>query len=277
MDCPPGRLVGALGRRSERAGRNHPRAVPRVSMLLALLTDIHANREALEACLAHARLLKAERMIFLGDYVGYGADPVWVVETVMDLVGRGAIALLGNHDDAIDGSDADMNSLAREAIAWTRDQLAPQHRAFLSGLPLTWKEGGALYVHANGYAPRGWDYILGPFEAMLNMTRTRMALTFCGHVHVPMLYHLASTGTIGEFTPLPGIDIPLLPSHEWLAVIGAVGQPRDGIPAANYALFDTDTRVLRYLRVPYDVRKAASKVRAAGLPERLALRLELGC
>lgn len=245
-------------------------------MLLALLTDVHANREALESCLAHARLLKAERTIFLGDYVGYGADPVWVVETVMDLVDRGAIALLGNHDDAIDGSDTNMNSLAREAIAWTRDQLGPQHRAFLAGLPLTWEEGGALYVHANGYAPRGWDYVLGPIEAMRHITRTGKALTFCGHVHVPMLYHLAPTGTIGECTPLPGIDIPLLPSHDWLAVIGAVGQPRDGIPAANYALFDTDRRVLRYLRVPYDVRKAASKVRAVGLPEQLALRLELG-
>jgi diadenosine tetraphosphatase ApaH/serine/threonine PP2A family protein phosphatase len=245
-------------------------------MLLALLTDIHANREALEACLAHARLLKAERMIFLGDYVGYGADPVWVVETVMDLVAHGAIALLGNHDDAVDGSDANMNSLARDAIAWTREQLGPQHRKFLSRLPLTREEDDVLYVHANGYAPRGWDYISGPVEAMHHLTRTGKALSFCGHVHVSMLYHRAPTGKVGEFTPEPGADIPLLPSREWLAVIGAVGQPRDGIPAANYALFDSDRRVLRFLRVPYDVRKAASKIRAAGLPERLALRLELG-
>ena len=104
-------------------------------MLIALLTDIHGNREAFEACLAHARFLKAERLIFLGDYVGYGADPVWSVETVMELVDEGAVALLGNHDAAVDGSDADMNSLARAAIAWTRTQLRPEHRAFLSTLP----------------------------------------------------------------------------------------------------------------------------------------------
>lgn len=245
-------------------------------MLVALLTDIHANREALEACLAHARLMSAERLVFLGDYVGYGADPVWAVETVMRLVGEGAVALLGNHDAAIEGSDTDMNSLAREAIAWTRTQLGPEHRAFLARLPLTRDEGGVLYVHANGYAPRTWDYISGPIEAMRHLTRTGAWLTFCGHVHVPMLYHLSATGKIGEFVPLPGTDIPLLPSRSWVAVVGAVGQPRDGVPAANYALYDTEQRILRYLRVPYDVARAAAKVRAAGLPERLAARLEGG-
>jgi len=245
-------------------------------MRVALLTDIHANREALEACLAHARFLKADRLILLGDYVGYGADPVWAVETVRTLVEEGAVALLGNHDDAVDGFDGDMNSLAREAIAWTRQQLGPDHRAFLAGLPLTFEEGGTLYVHANGYAPRSWDYISGPIEALRHLTRTGMGLTFCGHVHVPMLYHLSSTGKIAEFTPVPGTDVPLLPSRNWVAVIGAVGQPRDGVPAANYALYDTEHRTLRFLRVPYDVRSAAAKIRAAGLPERLALRLEQG-
>lgn len=245
-------------------------------MLIALLTDIHANREALEACLAHVRLMKADRLVFLGDFVGYGADPVWVVETVMGLRDEGAVALLGNHDEAIDGSDIHMNSLARAAIAWTRRQLAPEHRTFLAGLPLTFEEGGTLYVHANGYAPGSWDYISGPIEAMRHLTRTGMGLTFCGHVHVPMLYHLSATGKIGEFAPTTGMDIPLLPSRSWVVVVGAVGQPRDGIPAANYALYDTEQRVLRFMRVPYDTAKAAAKVRAAGLPERLAQRLEQG-
>jgi diadenosine tetraphosphatase ApaH/serine/threonine PP2A family protein phosphatase len=245
-------------------------------MLIALLTDIHANREALEACLAHARLMKADRLIFLGDYVGYGADPVWVVETVKSLADKGAVALLGNHDAAIEGSDVNMNSLARDAIAWTRTQLGPEHRAFLAGRPLTFEEGGALYVHANGYAPAAWDYISGPVEAMQHLTRTGMGLTFCGHVHVPMLYHLSTTGKIGEFAPPTGADIPLLPTRSWVAVIGAVGQPRDGVPAANYALFDTEQRILRFLRVPYNAGAAAAKIRAAGLPERLAARLEQG-
>ena len=103
-------------------------------MRIGILTDIHGNREALSACLTHARLLGVDRLIFLGDYVGYGADPVWVVETIMRLVEGGAVALLGNHDAAIDGSDEDMNTLAQEAIRWTRTRLGPDHRAFLSGL-----------------------------------------------------------------------------------------------------------------------------------------------
>src|SRR3954468_2237626 len=245
-------------------------------MLTALLTDIHGNREALSACLDHTRLMKADRLVFLGDYVGYGADPAWVLDTVMGLVGEGAVALLGNHDAAIDGSDADMNRLAREAIAWTRLQLSREHRDFLSGLPLTVEDGDALYVHANGYAPRSWDYILGPVEAARDLSRTSFRLTFCGHVHVPMLYSMSATGKVGQFAPQAGIDIPLLSTRSWLAVVGAVGQPRDGRPAANYALYDTEQRSLRYMRVPYDFAEAARKIRAADLPEPLAARLEHG-
>jgi diadenosine tetraphosphatase ApaH/serine/threonine PP2A family protein phosphatase len=245
-------------------------------MLIALLTDIHGNREALSACLAHARLMKSDRLMFLGDYVGYGADPVWVLETVMGQVQEGAVALLGNHDAAVDGPDTDMNRLAREAIAWTRTQLLPEHRAFLAGLPLSFEQDDAHFVHANGYAPQTWDYISGPIEAARNLTRTSFRLTFCGHVHVPMLYTMSSTGKVGQFAPEPGVDIPLLRSRSWLAVIGAVGQPRDGRPVANYALYDTQLQSLRFLRVPYDVMMAAQKVRAAGLPEQLALRLESG-
>jgi len=105
-------------------------------MLIAILTDIHGNREALSACLAHARLISVDRLIFLGDYVGYGADPAWVVDQVRGLVDKGAVALLGNHDAAIDGSDEDMNSVAREAIRWTRNQLGSEQRRFLADLPL---------------------------------------------------------------------------------------------------------------------------------------------
>lgn len=245
-------------------------------MLIALLTDIHGNREAFSACLAHARLLKAERLVLLGDFVGYGADPAWVVDTAMRLVEEGAVALLGNHDAAIDGSDSDMNRMAREAIAWTREQLDARHRAFLARLPLTFEHEDALYVHANGYAPRSWDYITGPVEAARSLTRTSARLTFCGHVHVPMLYSMSTTGKVGQFAPGAGIDIPLLATRSWLAVIGAVGQPRDGVPAANYALYDTQSGLLRFLRVPYDVEAAARKIRAAGLPEPLAARLERG-
>ena len=245
-------------------------------MLVAILTDIHGNREAFSACLDHARLLAADRFVFLGDYVGYGADPAWVVDTVRGLVDKGAVALRGNHDAAIDGSDADMNAIAREAIRWTRDRLDPEQRRFLAHLPLVHEEGNVLYVHANGYAPGNWDYMNGTMEAVRHFSRVEAHVTFCGHVHVPMLHHMSTTAKVGSFSPVGDNEIPLLPTRTWLAVIGAVGQPRDGVAAANYALFDTARQTLRYRRVPYDVAAAARKVREAGLPEKLALRLEQG-
>ena len=123
-------------------------------MRIAILTDIHGNREALSACLAHARLLGVDRLIFLGDYVGYGADPVWAVETVGELVAEGAVALLGNHDAAIDGSDAYMNTLAQAAIRWTRGQLGAEsfgiedddrvHQLFLPGIELGEEDAGGF-------------------------------------------------------------------------------------------------------------------------------------
>jgi diadenosine tetraphosphatase ApaH/serine/threonine PP2A family protein phosphatase len=245
-------------------------------MLIAILTDIHGNREAFEACLAHARALPVDRFILLGDYVGYGADPAWVVDVVRTLVNEGAVALLGNHDAAIDGSDEDMNSVAQEAIRWTRGQLGMEQRAFLSGLPLVHEEGSVLYAHANGYAPRLWDYITDVIEATRHLTRVDAHISFCGHVHVPMLYHMSTTAKVGSFSPVADNEIPLLATRRWLAVIGSVGQPRDGNPAANYAVFDTARQSLRYVRVPYDNATAARKVREAGLPERLARRLEEG-
>ena len=110
-----------------------------------------------------------------------------------------------------------------------------------------------------------WDYMSGPMEAIRHFTRVDAHITFCGHVHVPMLYHMSTTAKVGAFSPVANNDIPLLPTRTWLAVIGAVGQPRDGVAAANYAVFDTARQTLRYLRVPYDTATAARKVREAGL------------
>src|SRR6266542_2948627 len=100
-------------------------------MRIALLSDIHSNREALEACLAHAVRHQAERYVFLGDYVGYGADPRWVLDTVADYVARGAVAVLGNHDSAVLDGTENMNETATTAIDWTRGQLGAAHRDFI--------------------------------------------------------------------------------------------------------------------------------------------------
>ena len=245
-------------------------------MLIALMSDIHANREAFSACLAHAAGYRVDRYVFLGDYVGYGADPGWAVDIVRDHVERGAVAILGNHDEAISATDVNMNEIALAAIEWTRDQLEARQREFLARLPLTVEEQDRLYVHASAWAPGAWHYVTDAYEARQSLEATARRVTFCGHVHVPEVYHLSAKAKLGAFTPVPGADIPLLKGCRWLAVIGAVGQPRDGVPAACYALLDEESDTLTYVRVPYDIDRAAAKIRAAGLPPILASRLELG-
>jgi len=128
-------------------------------------------------------------------------------------------------------------------------------------------------VHANAFAPTQWAYITSRIDAIRSLHCTEARFTFCGHVHEPRLYHLSATGKAGEFMPVPGVPIPLSPQRQWLAIPGSAGQPRDGNPAACYAMFDTGGSVLAFHRVPYDHEAAAAKVRAAGLPERLAERL----
>jgi diadenosine tetraphosphatase ApaH/serine/threonine PP2A family protein phosphatase len=246
-------------------------------MLIALLADIHANDEALSACLAHASSRGAGQHVFLGDLVGYGADPGRVVDTIMSFVDRGGVAILGNHDAAVARAALDgMNADACKVVEWTRRRLNAAQLAFLDGLPVEVEQEGRLYVHANAWAPIEWEYVLGTFDAERSLRATRSRLTFCGHVHEPALYHMAANGRVAGFTPVPGTGIPLGQRRRWLAIPGSAGQPRDGIPAACYALFDDATGVLTYFRVPYDHLAAARKVREAGLPQRLGLRLEAG-
>ena len=246
-------------------------------MKLALVADLHANREAIAAVLAHADAQRPDRYAFLGDFVGYGADPGWVIDVVRERIAAGAVAVGGNHDAAVArGPLPSMTPVARTAVAWTRARLDAAQLAFLDTLPLTVTEGDSLLVHANAWAPAAWEYILGRADAARSMLATERRTTFCGHVHVPALYHQTSTGKTGAFTPTPGIAIPLSEQRHWLAIPGSAGQPRDGNPAACYAMFDDRERTLVFYRVPYDHERAAAKVRAAGLPQNLADRLHDG-
>lgn len=244
---------------------------------LALFADVHANREALSACLTHARRQGFDRAVFLGDLVGYCADPAWVLDEIVQLVGEGAVALLGNHDDAVvRGPQAAMHADAATAVLWTRGRLDATHLAFLTGLPPTIESGEFLLVHANAWAPRRWEYLTTADGAGRSLAATERRLTFFGHVHEPALYHRGTTGGVGAFTPAPGVAIPLVLRQRWVVNPGSVGQPRDGIPAACYAIYDCRRRLLEYHRVPFDADATARKIRAAGLPERFGARLAAG-
>lgn len=243
-------------------------------MKLALLTDLHANREALEACLEDAAACGATDYAILGDLVGYGADPEWVVDRVRALARDGAVVLKGNHDEStVRGPRPTMVDDARRVIAWTRAQLDAEQLAFLDALPLTSQRAGCGFAHANTWAPAGWEYVTSRHDAVRCLQASTARHVFIGHVHEPRLYHLAGTGKAGDFLPVPGVEIPVPAHRQWLVLPGSVGQPRDGDPAACWALYDTDTLSLCFHRVPYDHEAAAAKVREAGLPSRLADRL----
>jgi diadenosine tetraphosphatase ApaH/serine/threonine PP2A family protein phosphatase len=246
------------------------------SVLLAVFADIHANRQAFGACLDAARARGAERMICLGDYVGYGADPEWTVEAVMELVEGGAMAVRGNHDNAIATTTDSMNAEAQAAIEWTRGRLGAIQRRFLAELPLTLQEDDRLYVHSEASSPARWRYVQGTPDAARSILAASAQITFCGHIHRPALYSMSAAAKMTSFVPTSGISVQLLNGRRWLAVLGSVGQPRDGDPAASFAMFDTRSREITYCRVPYDVEAAAKRIRENGLPLWLADRLSVG-
>jgi diadenosine tetraphosphatase ApaH/serine/threonine PP2A family protein phosphatase len=251
-------------------------------MLIALLTDIHGNREAFDACYAEALSLGAEKFAYLGDLVGYGADPSYIVDRVAEDFARGALCVMGNHDlAAVQGPSDRMNAPARAAIEWTAGKLDRAQLAFLAAMPFTAtgrNEAGleTLYVHAEASAPERFIYVTGEEVAERSLNATSAQVSFCGHVHRPQLYHRAPGKPAAPFLPSAGVPTPLARSRRWLAVLGSVGQPRDGNPLAAFALHDDARGVLRFIRAPYDVDKTAQKILAAGLPAFLAERLYQG-
>lgn len=254
-------------------------------MRLALLSDIHSNRQAFDACMEHARGQGAEQFALLGDLVGYGADPGYVVQQAMALATQGAIVIGGNHDamavaDAPPGGHDSQGALG---VPWTRGQLSPDERGFLAGLPLVAQiQDKILLVHASADAPEKWRYVDNEtvaaqcLDAAVGLARA--SHVFCGHVHHQTLYFRGTGRRLMRFAPQAGVAIPVPAYRHWVATVGSVGQPRDGDMRAMYALLDTERWQLRFERVPYAFAEAAAAIRATGgaLPEAFARRLETG-
>ena len=245
-------------------------------MIIALLSDIHGNLEALQACLKHATESRAGRYAFLGDLVGYGADPQKVVDIVARYASEGAVVIKGNHDEALARTPRYMNDSVRAVINWTREKLSKEAKDFLASLPLCVREDEMCFVHGSAASPERWDYIDSPSAARRSIDAAQATYTFCGHVHDQALYFLAASGKASVFTPFQGSEIPVGRQRRWLAIVGSVGQPRDSNPAAAYAQFDTAHERITFYRVPYDHLAAAEKIRDAGLPLSIAHRVEKG-
>lgn len=254
-------------------------------MRYLIISDIHANLEALEATLEAAG--RYDRVLMLGDLIGYGADPNAVVERVRALSGMTIIR--GNHDKVGAGlEDVDnFNYVARQAIAWTSEVLTPDNRAWVADLP----QGPVIIdddLEICHGAPFDEDvYIFDDLDALRALHTARRAVCLFGHTHVPAVFQLRQRASAGssragselEFAS-PSKDgplsIPLDPDSRYLINCGAVGQPRDNDPRAAYGILDAELHTLTLMRTEYDVSAAQAKILAAGLPEVLAHRLAVG-
>ncbi len=239
-------------------------------MRYAVLSDIHANLEALVAVLADAAP-SVDALLCLGDVVGYGADPAPCVEL---LDARAATVVAGNHEHGVAGL-LDLgwfNRHARAALEWTREQLDAEHREWLGARPLVLEIGDALLVHASPRQPDEWEYLLTASDGWEAFAAFSTRLCFLGHSHCPAVWSLGSSGPTYE--PAPA-DVTLDAGRRYIINVGSVGQPRDRDRRAAYAIWDVDARHVEIRRVAYDVTTAARKILEAGLPSVLADRLKV--
>jgi predicted phosphodiesterase len=246
-------------------------------MRYLVLTDIHANLEALDACLADARARTFDHVLVLGDLIGYGADPNAVIERIREL---NPVALVrGNHDKVSSGLESadGFNAIARAAAHWTSIELTDDNRHWIARLP-----HGPVIVDADIEICHGSpvdedEYIFGHVEARSAFAAVTRPICLFGHTHYPAVFEYANgtvDGTRGAMGLAP--ELQLLPGVKYLINPGSVGQPRDGDPRTAYAIVDRPGARVELVRLDYPVKTAQDKIRLAGLPEPLAERLASG-
>jgi diadenosine tetraphosphatase ApaH/serine/threonine PP2A family protein phosphatase len=246
-------------------------------MRYLVLTDIHANLEALDTCLADARKRRFDHTVILGDLVGYGADPNAVIERIQDLA---PVAIVrGNHDKVACGLEQaeGFNTVAKSAAHWTLDVLTPSFREWLANLPEGPTEVDETIEICHG-SPFDEDaYIFDELDAVRALKVATRPLCLFGHTHYPVSFELSNDAfeTLGPATA-PDTRISMKPGSKYLINPGSVGQPRDGDPRAAYAIADTGEQRVELFRLKYPVEEAQAKIVKQGLPEVLAQRLGVG-
>ncbi len=239
-------------------------------MRYAIISDIHANFDALEAVFADIDKERVDRTVCLGDVVGYGAEPR---ECIAALRERNILTIAGNHDYAAIGKTNInyFNAYAKEATLWTRKVCTEEDKDYLRALALVEYLDDLTMVHGTLYAPELFDYILTTYDAYLSLQLLETPIAFLGHSHVPINFvweEMISFNYDREIQVRDGVKM--------LINVGSVGQPRDDNPKACYAIFDTKERVVWIRRIEYDIESAARKIREAGLPAALGERLRYG-
>lgn len=240
----------------------------------AVISDIHANKEALESVLADIASQNIQQIICLGDIVGYASSVRASLKIIRDL---GCPTVLGNHDEAaIDGlPPADFNEAAKAGVDFAAARLKPQEVEWLRSLPRKLEIDSITFAHASLADPGRWHYVLDNEDARVHFRAQVTMLAFCGHSHRPGIWwQEPRTKRIGCCI---GIGTRPIPHHGKVLVdVGSVGQPRDSDPHACYAIYDAEAQTIEFRRISYDVERVQKKIRRAKLPKFTAQRLALG-
>lgn len=236
----------------------------------AILGDIHGNLEALETVLSDASTLGVTNYACVGDIVGYNANPAECIELMRNL---NCVVVRGNHDHycSYDERLDDFHPLAAKVVDWTKGRLTAEQLHYLRTLSLSAIVDGFTLVHSTLDMPEKWGYVFDALDADASFNYQTTTLCFHGHTHLPVVYEKQSRVTRAEFN-----RIRIVMGRRYFINVGSVGQPRDGDPRAAYVVYDTRTREVELRRLKYDIAKAQQKIIDAGLPERLAKRLEIG-
>jgi predicted phosphodiesterase len=240
-------------------------------MRYAVFSDVHSNLEAFEAVLAIFEKSKIDQYIFLGDIVGYGADPT---ECIAALKGLDAACIAGNHDWACVGlTDLGFfNEAALAAVVWTQGALAEVDRSFLKSLQLIREEKDYSLVHGTLVRPEEFDYMTDGYMAAKSFYALKGNLCFVGHSHAPGVF-VEDAGSVFYKTP----DVCAIErGRRYIINDGSVGQPRDGDPRASFCIYDDKAATVEFKRVGYDIVLTQNKILKAGLPQRFAARLSQG-
>lgn len=246
-------------------------------MRYLVLSDIHANLTALEAVLAAAEN-RWDRVVCLGDLVGYGPDPNEVIDRVRTLA---SACIRGNHDKAGCGLDSaeDFNPVAKRAAEWTREQLRPENFEYLKGLPKGPLEVDSLALIHGAFRDED-EYVFAPAQALDGLLGSPAPISFFGHTHFQGGFSFRNNQLeVIQLKPGQGTGFAALriePGSRYLLNPGSVGQPRDGDPRAAFAVVDLDHSVVEFWRVPYDIEAVQTRMLNVGLPEPLVLRLSYG-
>ena len=245
-------------------------------MKYLIISDLHSNLEALSAVMAMVKRKRFDRILVLGDLVGYGANPNQIIDIIRRL--KQAVVIRGNHDKVASGleSGENFNRAAMQSALWTRSKLTPDNRAYLSRLPQgpVMVDGEIVVSHGT---PLDEDaYIFSDYDAYEVFQAFDFKICFFGHTHLPVIYAV-SNQRLYTFRPNGDrVRIELVQGYKYMINPGSVGQPRDKNPMASFAIYDSENRSITFKRVEYSIPKTQDKILKAGLPQSLANRLAIG-